>query len=98
LIVLDTESGREVARLPVVGESDDVYFDSGRKRIYVIGAAGFISVVQQVDPNHYELLANVPSAVGARTGYWYPQHDRLYVAVQAEGDKPAQLFGYEAED
>lgn len=98
LIVFDTEAGREVARVPVVGETDDVYFDASRKRIYVIGAAGFVSVVQEVDPNHYELLANVPSIVGARTGYWYPQHDRLYVAVQAQGNQPAQLFGYEAED
>jgi len=98
LLVFDTETGREVARIPVVGETDDVYFDAARKRVYVIGAEGFISVVQQVDPDHYQLLANVPSIVGARTGLWFPQHDRLYIGVQAEGNKPAQLFGYEAED
>lgn len=98
LIVFNTETGHEVSRIPVVGEADDVFFDARRKRIYVIGAEGFISVVQEVDSDHYQLLANVPSAVGARTGLWYPQHDRLYVAVQAEDGKPAQLLGYEAED
>ncbi|MDE3137224.1 MAG: hypothetical protein KGL59_11665 [Acidobacteriota bacterium] len=99
LIVLDTGTGREVARVAgVVGECDDVYFDASRKRVYIIGAQGFISVVQQVDPEHYQLIQNVPSAVGARTGFWYPQHDRLYVGVQAEGNKPAQILGYEAED
>ena len=67
-------------------------------RIYVIGGEGFISVVQQLDAEHYKLIANVPSIVGGRTGYWYPQHDRLYVAVQAHGNEPAQLLGYEAQD
>ena len=99
LIVFDTEGGREVARVPgIVGEADDVYFDAARKRIYVIGGEGFISVVQQLDAGHYKLIANVPSIVGGRTGYWYPQHDRLYVAVQAHGNEPAQLLGYEAQD
>jgi hypothetical protein len=99
LIVLDTSTGREVARVSgVAGECDDVWFDASRKRVYIIGAQGFISVVQQVDPEHYELIQNIPSTVGARTGYWYAQHDRLYVGVQAVGNEPAQILGYEAED
>ena len=98
LVILDTTDGHEVGRVPVVGEVDDVFFDARRKRVYVIGGEGFISVVQQVDPEHYKLLANVPTAVGGRTGYWYPAHDRLYVAVQPYGNQPGQIFGFEAED
>lgn len=99
LIVLNTDTGQEVARVPgVAGECDDVYFDAARKRVYIIGGVGVISVVQEKDPDHYQLIENVPSTVGARTGYWSPQHDRLYVGVQAEGNLPAQLFGYEAEN
>ena len=64
MVVLNTETGSEVARMRVAGECDDVYFDASRKRIYVIGAEGFISVVQQNDPDHYELLANVLDAHG----------------------------------
>ena len=99
LLVFNTETGQEVARVPgVAGECDDVYFDAARKRVYIIGGVGVISVVQEEDPDHYQLIQNVPSTVGARTGYWNPQHDRLYVGVQAEGNLPAQLFGYEAEN
>lgn len=99
LVVFDTATGQEVARVPgIVGEADDVYFDAARKRIYVIGGQGFISVVQQITPDRYGLIANVPSKIGARTGYWNPQMDRLYVGVQAEGSKPAEILGYEAED
>lgn len=98
MVVLNTENGNEVARMRVAGECDDVYFDASRKRIYVIGAEGFISVVQQNDPDHYELLANVPSGVGVRTGYFFVKRDRFYVGVPAKGSEPAQVWTYEAED
>lgn len=98
MVVLNTETGNEVARMRVAGECDDVYFDASRKRIYVIGAEGFISVVQENDPDHYELLANVPSGVGVRTGYFFAKRDRFYVGVPAKGSEPAQVWTYEAED
>ena len=98
MVVFDTESGREVARLPVAGGCDDVYFDSGRKRIYAIGAEGYISVFQQKDLDHYELISNVPSTISAKTGFFYETRDRLYVAVPAKGNEPAQVWTYEAQD
>jgi DNA-binding beta-propeller fold protein YncE len=98
MVVLNTETGNEVARMRAAGECDDVYFDASRKRIYVIGAEGFISVFQQNDPDHYDLLANVPSQVGIRTGYFFVKRDRFYVGVPAKGSEPAQVWTYEAED
>lgn len=98
MVVLDTQTGREVARIRAAGECDDVFFDPSRKRIYVIGGEGIISVFQQNDPDHYELVANVPSAVGIRTGYYFAKRDRFYVAVPAKGNEPAQVWTFEAED
>jgi DNA-binding beta-propeller fold protein YncE len=98
MVVLNTDTGAEVARLRAAGECDDVYFDASRKRIYVIGAEGFISVFQQDSPDHYSLVAEVPSAVGVRTGYFFAKRDRLYVGVPARGNEPAQAWTFEAED
>lgn len=98
MVVLNTETGKEVARLRAAGECDDVFFDASRKRIYVIGAEGFISVFQQNDPDHYELIANVPSGIGIRTGFFFTRRDRFYVGVPAKGSEPAQVWTYEAED
>lgn len=98
MVVLNTENGKEVARLRAAGECDDVFFDASRKRIYVIGAEGFISVFQQNDPDHYELVANVPSGIGIRTGFFFARRDRFYVGVPAKGSEPAQVWTYEAED
>jgi DNA-binding beta-propeller fold protein YncE len=98
MVVLDTTTGKEVARLRAAGECDDAYFDEARKRVYVIGAEGSISVFQQKDPDHYELVASVPTAVGIRTGFFYTKRDRLYVGVPARGSEPAQVWTFEAED
>jgi DNA-binding beta-propeller fold protein YncE len=96
--VFDTESGKEVAEMPVVGDSADVFFDKNRKRIYVIGGWGYISVIQQKDPDHYELLENVSTRPGARAGYFYAKRDLLYVGVQPRGGKPAEIWTFEPQD
>ena len=92
LMVLDTNTGKEVARVPIGGSCDDVYYDAERKRIYAIAGEGFISVVQQHDPDHYALSANIPSAIGVRTGIFYGTS--LYVGVPAGGLEPAQIWDY----
>ena len=100
VVVLDTNSGEQVAAVPAAGEMDDLYYDASRKRIYGIGAVGYISVIQQTDPGHYHLLANVPTRIGARTGILVSQKqygDRLYVAVPALPDHQAALWVYVAE-
>lgn len=74
------------------GWCDDVYFDSARKRIYALASEGFISVVQQNDPNHYTLSANIPTTVGLRTGVFFGTS--LYAGVPAAGLEPAQIWNY----
>jgi DNA-binding beta-propeller fold protein YncE len=98
LVILDTESGAMIASVPCVHDSDDVYYDTGRKRIYALGGEGFVSVIQQVDPDHYQPLAKVPTTVGARTGLWYEKRDRLYLAVPATAKQGASLWVYSPED
>jgi DNA-binding beta-propeller fold protein YncE len=98
LIVLDSDSGATVASVPCVNDADDLYYDVGRKRIYVPGGEGFISVIQQNDADHYQSLAKIPTTVGARTGLWYEKRDRFYLAVPASSKQGAALWVYSPED
>lgn len=98
LVVLDLESGSTIASVPCVNDADDLYFDSGRKRIYIPGGEGFISVIRQSDPDHYEPLAKIPTTTGARTGLWYEKRDRFYLAVPASSKQGAALWVYAPED
>ncbi|HLV85941.1 MAG TPA: YncE family protein [Candidatus Sulfotelmatobacter sp.] len=102
-LVYDSASGKLVAAPTCVQDSDDLYYDAIRKRIYVTGGEGFITVLQQEDPNQYRLLARIPSALGARTaGYSGPIGkkglDRLYVAVPARGNQGAEVRIYTVQD
>jgi hypothetical protein len=102
LAVIDTNSGRVVASLPAVQDTDDLYFDSLRNRIYMPGGQGFIDVFQMRDPDHYQLLARVPTALGARTaGYFGKQgkgFDRFYLAVPARNRQSAEVRIYTVQD
>ena len=97
LVVLDSDSGATVATVPSVNDADDLYYDAGRKRIYVPGGEGFISIIQQTDADHYQPLAKIPTTVGARTG-WYEKRDRFYLAVPASSKQGAALWVYAPED
>jgi DNA-binding beta-propeller fold protein YncE len=98
LVVLDTDSGSIVASVPCVNDADDLYYDAERKRIYVPGGEGFISVIEQSNPDHYQALAKVPTTTGARTGLWYGKRDRFYLAVPATSRQGAALWVYAPED
>ena len=100
--VFDIDSGRLIVSLPCVQDSDDLYYDAARKRIYVSGGEGYISVFQQNDPDHYELLAKIPTSVGARTAGYVGKgrkgFDRFYVAAPARAERAAEVLIYTVQD
>lgn len=102
LLVLDTGSGHVVATLPCVQDSDDLYYDAARKRIYAAGGEGYISVFQQQDADRYRLLAKIPSQLGGRTAGYFGKlgkgFDRFYVAVPARADHGAEVLIYTIQD
>jgi WD40 repeat protein len=95
LLVMDTQSGSIVTRLPTVGDSDDISYDQRRRRIYVSGGEGVIAVYQQNDRDHYSKIYQVATANGSCTSLFVPELNRLFVAVRQQGQTPAaiRVFG-----
>ncbi len=94
-LALDTASGRMVAHLDAVGDSDDLWYDAARKRIYISGGEGFITVLDQQDADHYRGIGRIPTAPGARTSFFSPELGRLYLAVPHRGRRETELRVYE---
>jgi len=90
LIVFNTDTGKAVASLPCVGVNSDMSIDFTRKRIYVTGSDA-VSVFEQRDADHYEHIAEVPSAYRAKSSIFVPQLKRLYVADSGKGKPDAKL-------
>jgi len=91
LLVFDTSTGKVVQKLPAVGDCDDVFYDKSRKRIYASGGDGAISVFQEQDADHYAESARITTDKGARTSFFSPDLDRLFLAVRRQGSQSAAI-------
>jgi DNA-binding beta-propeller fold protein YncE len=82
LVVMNTDTGKVVQALDNVGGADDtVYYDAATGRIYCPGTTGTVAVFQEMDPDHFQLLAKVPTGAVSKTGLWVPEWRRFYSAV-----------------
>jgi len=89
-IVFNTDTGKAVTSLPCVGVNSDMSFDVARKRIYITGSET-ASVFEQRDADHYEHIAEVPTAYRAKSSIFVPELKRLYVAVSGKRKPGAKL-------
>ena len=94
LVVLNTDSGDVVAKIDISGDSDDLFYDSKRHRIYAICGAGKIEIIGQADANSYKSSAKIDIAAGARTGFFAAEDDTLFVAVPHRGSQQAEIRAY----
>jgi len=94
LLVYDTDSGKLVTRVSIGEDTDDVFFDAVKRRVYAICGQGLVSVVQQGDADRYTVLEPVRTAPGARTGLFVAALQRLYVAAPARGGSEAEVRVY----
>ncbi|HKW36667.1 MAG TPA: hypothetical protein VJO54_02550 [Burkholderiales bacterium] len=94
LLVYDIDTGRVVARHPIGGDTDDIFYSAALKRVYVVCGEGRIDVLRQDDPDHYAFVGSVPTAPRARTGLIVTEDDALYVAAPANGAAPARVLAY----
>ena len=102
MIVMDSQSGKEIANLPTAEGMDGVYFDVQRKRIYVSGGrelpAGFAYVYKEKNADHYDVVGKIPTRAGAGTSFWSPELNRYYVAAPANANEEAAILAYEPQD
>jgi len=102
LLVIDTETGKQVASLEigepgvVKGNTDDLFYDASRGRVYVLNGLGSIDVFQQKDPDHYGRIASIPTPPGTKTGLFVPEWGKLFAAALQQGEQSAEVRVYEA--
>jgi DNA-binding beta-propeller fold protein YncE len=91
LLVFNTDTGKTVQSLSVVGDCDDAFYDKARKRIYASGGEGAISIFEQKDADHYGDAGRITTVKGARTSFFSADLDRFFLAVRREGSQPAAI-------
>jgi hypothetical protein len=94
LAMFDTRSGMMVASTDIVGDTDDLFFDVPRQRLYVIGGDGFVDVLRR-QGDTLAVMGRVATRGGARTGLWVAAQNRLFVAVPARAGQGAEIRVFE---
>jgi len=95
LVTLDWK-GKVLSDVPCVGDTDDLFYDSQRARVYVTGGEGFLDVFDAPEKGPPTRIARLPTADGARTSLWVPELRRLFVAAPRRNGKDAAIHVFEA--
>jgi DNA-binding beta-propeller fold protein YncE len=90
VVVLDSNTGKELQALPISKGVDDLVYDTASQRLYAIGG-GMIDVFQEVDADHYRSLGSISAGAGAKTARLVPEINRYFVAVPSEKDGAASV-------
>ena len=94
--VFGEDDGRLATSFETCGDSDDVFFDAKRRRLYVICGEGFVDVFAE-DGVGYRRVGHVATSGGARTALFVLDLDRLVLAVRATFTAPAAVWIYRPE-
>ena len=91
LLAFGLGDGSLAAKSDSCGDADDVFVDAKRRRVYVSCGEGFVDIFEPRDGG-YMRSAHIPTAPGARTSFFSPELDRLFLAVRASGGEPASIW------
>jgi DNA-binding beta-propeller fold protein YncE len=90
MAVVNAETGKVVAT-PTIGDGPDAARFSGTDQYAFSsnGGSGTMTVVHEVDPDHYTVVQNLPTKRGARTMAMDPDGSHLYTVTAEFGPRPA---------
>jgi DNA-binding beta-propeller fold protein YncE len=82
MVVLDADSGKILASLPIGRGSDGCVFDPDRGLAFSSnGGEGTLTVVKEEGPAQFAVVATIPTQQGARTMALDPKTHRIYLSA-----------------
>jgi DNA-binding beta-propeller fold protein YncE len=97
--ILDADTGRDIATLPIGVGPDAVIYDASHQVAYIpSGRAGTLAVIALAGPGNNSIVDTVATKVGARTGTLDPKTGKLYLPSAdylpaTAGQRPAMKPG-----
>lgn len=89
MVIVDAQSGRLVAVLPIGGAPDGAEYDAALGLAFSANGDGTLTLVHEDDPDHFAVVANVPTQERARTLALDPISHRIYLVTASFGPTPA---------
>jgi len=97
LVVVNSDTGKEVTSLEVADYVDDLAYDAAHHRLYIPGGGGqgAVTVVEQQGADNYRVIATIPTKPGAKTARLVPELNKYYVGVPAKDKQEAQILVFD---
>lgn len=94
VLIYDSTSGELKDKLDIGADTDDLFYDSKRRRLYVVCGGGSLDVFGEGSSGRIEKVQSLATAPGARTALFVPELDFLCVAVPHRGGQGAEVRIY----
>ncbi|MFL6307324.1 MAG: YncE family protein [Candidatus Sulfotelmatobacter sp.] len=94
IVIVNTQTGKELERLPIGGWVDSMFYDPATSRIYASSGVGEVLTYERQADGRYKALEPVDTAVMAKTSLYSPQLDRLFVSVPHLGGTIAKVLAF----
>jgi DNA-binding beta-propeller fold protein YncE len=91
LVSYDATSGAVLERTEICGDADDVFLDVRRGYIYIACGQGVIDVLT-ARSDRAARVARIATSQGARTAFFSPELDRLFLAARAASGEGAAVW------
>jgi DNA-binding beta-propeller fold protein YncE len=88
MIVMDSDTGRVLASLPIGRGVDGAEYDPGTRRAFSSNGEGTLTVVQEASADSFHVLETVPTQPGARTMALDEKTHRVYLVTANFGPPP----------
>ncbi|MEO8922945.1 MAG: hypothetical protein ABI330_08995 [Caldimonas sp.] len=88
MAIIDADSGRLVADLPIGAGPDGVEFDAGLGEALSANGEGSLTLIHESDPEHFAVVATVQTQPRARTLSLDPLSHRVYLVTALFGPLP----------
>jgi len=98
IVVLDSQTGKELQALKIAEGIDDLHFDPESKLLFAAcpGGGGGVDLYKQVDPDHYESAGKL-DAPGTRNGRFVPELHSYFLAVPQHDTTNAEIRVYKVQ-
>jgi DNA-binding beta-propeller fold protein YncE len=94
LIVYDTNNGKIISTLNTPQDADDLYYDPFSQFIFASCGSGSLFVIKQQNADSYQSFITLPTGPLGRTSLFFPEGEKLYVAVPQHGVFSAVLLTF----
>jgi DNA-binding beta-propeller fold protein YncE len=92
IVIVKTQTGKELTRLPIGGWVDSMFYDPETNRIYASSGVGEVFTYERQPDGTYKALEPVDTAVMAKTSLYSPDLHRLFVSVPHLGGTVAKVL------